>query len=1035
MHFKKKIILSFFLFLLVLISYAQTNETKSISGVIFDKTGELIIGASIKLDGANIGTISDINGKFSLNVPENGKLVISYVGYITQIVSVAGKTTFNIVLEEDSKTLDELVVIGYGLVKKSDLTGSVSKLTSDNAEEKAYSSIEQMMQGRVSGVQITQNTGGLGGGMSFNIRGANSITGSNQPLVVIDGYPVESGIIEINTGSEANFSGDVPSINALASLNPNDIASIEILKDASSTAIYGSRGANGVVMITTKRGKEGKDKIQYSLRTDLSHLPKKIDMLNSMEYMAYSNEAYMDKRDGSVAYDAAAILKNGAYNTNWQDLIYRTGYSQNHQLNLSGGDKKMKYALALGYLSQEGIVKNTSFDRGTIRLNLDREINARLKFSVNVDGSMSMNKAVNQAAKSSDVGASIVSASLRTPPIYAAYNDTESDIAITTGITNPLILITKADDRYRLTQVKVSANADYRFTRSFYFRVRAGLNTTNGLRQYYMPRGTYLGDTRLGYAYEGNIRNIDYLTEYTLNYYKTIKRKHNFGIVSGYTWQSWLNRSDGVSAAGFPNDNFTYYNLSSALTVDKPVNRTTEWSLASFLGRFNYSYDRRYMVTLTARADGATRLAPGHKWDLFPSLALGWNAHNEKFLKNNKTISELKIRTSYGISGNQSIGVGSTLSRYDSGTGVMNQSLVTTYYPANMPNKNLGWENTNQFNTGIDLGLWAGRVTFNADFYYKRTSNLLINLPVPLSTGFTTYTTNSGEVENKGMDFDLGGNILTGKLKWKATGNISFNRNKVLKFDGIMESFMGSGISSVNNQPLNIAKVGYPIGSFFGYRIDGIYQTQEEIDNGPVDPSNPRPGSFKFVDVNQDNKISDDDRDIIGNPYPDYIFGVNNDFSWKNFNLNIFIQGSIGQDVVNVSRYYADALTRNTSSNVRKEAWENRWTGPGTSNTYPVARATAVPFEGRFTNFIVEDASYVRLKSLTLSYNFKPQRIKFIENVSVFATAGNLLTLTKYKGYDPEINSRGTNSLTPGLDLGSIPQFRTYSLGFKVGIE
>lgn len=1034
MHFKKTITLSIFL-LIVLSMFGQTIGTKNVSGIVLDENGESIIGASIKVDNANTGTISDINGKFSLNVLDNCKLVISFVGYSKQVVSVVGKTTFKIVLVEDTKALDELVVVGYGVVKKSDLTGSVSKLTSNNTEEKAYSSIEQMMQGRVSGVQITQNTGALGSGMSFNIRGSNSVTGSNQPLVVIDGYPVESGSIDINTGSEANFAGDVPSLNALSSLNPNDIASIEILKDASSTAIYGSRGANGVVMITTKRGKEGKDKVQYSFRSDMSYLPTTIKMLNSIEYMAYSNEAYLDKKDGSIAYDAAAILKYGVYDSDWQKLIYRTGYSQNHQLNLSGGDKKMKYAMALGFLTQQGIVKNTSFDRGTFRLNLDRDINVRLKFSVNVDGSMSMNKAVNQAATSSDVGASIVSAALRTPPIYAAFNDNESDIAITTGITNPLVLITKADDSQRMSMVKISANADYRFTKYFYFRIRTGINTTNGLRQYYMPRGTYLGDTRLGYAYEGNIHNTSYLTEYTLNFYKTIKQKHNFGIVGGYTWQNWMNRMDGVSAAGFPNDNFSFNNLSSALNVDKPVNRTTEWSLASFLGRFNYSYDKRYLFTLTARADGATRLAIGHKWDLFPSLAVGWNVHNEKFMKNINSISEFKIRMSYGISGNQSIGVGSTPSRYDSGTGVINQSLVTTYYPANMPNKNLGWENTNQFNTGIDLGLWSGRVTFTVDYYYKLTSNLLINLPVPESTGFTSYTTNSGEVENQGVDFDLGANILTGPLKWKATGNISFNQNKVLKFDGIMQNFMGVGISSVNNQPLNIAKVGYPIGSFFGYKIDGIYQTQEEIDKGPTDPTIPRPGSFKFVDLDKDNKITDNDRAIIGNPFPDYIFGLNNDLTWKNFNLNIFVQGSIGQDVVNVSRFYSDALTRNTSSNVRKEAWENRWSGPGTSNNYPVARATAVPFEGRFTDFIVEDASYIRLKSVTLSYNFKPKRIKFVENISVFGTGGNLITLTKYKGYDPEINSRGTNSMTPGLDLGSIPQFRTFSIGFKVGLE
>lgn len=1034
MHFKKKITLLLFFACLQGI-YSQTGNSNVITGTVFDKNGEGIVGASIKLEGSNNGTLTDINGRFTIKAPETGKITISYIGYIKQTVNISGKTSLKIILEEDSKTLDELVVVGYGLIKKSDLTGSVSKLTTDNSEEKAYSSVEQLLQGKTSGVQITQNTGGLGGGMSFNIRGANSITGSNQPLVVIDGYPVESGSVEINTGSDANYSGDVPSTNALASLNPNDIASIEILKDASSTAIYGSRGANGVVMITTKRGKEGRDKIQYSFRTDMSYLPKTIDMLNSIEYMTYSNEAYLDKKDGSVAYDAAAMLKYGVYNTDWQDLIYRTGYSQNHQLNISGGDKKMQYSLAMGYLNQQGIVKNTSFDRGTVRLNLDREINSRLKFSVNIDGSMSMNKAVNQAAKSSDVGASIVSAALRTPPIYAAYNDTEDDIALTTGITNPLILVTRADDKQRLTQIKISANADYRFTKSFYFRFRTGLNSTTGLRQYYMPRGTYLGDTRLGYAYEGNIRNIDYLSEYTLNFYKTIKRKHNIGVVAGYTWQSWLNRSSGISAAGFPNDNFSYFNLNSAMTIDKPVNKTTEWALASFLGRFNYSYDRRYMVTLTARTDGATRLAEGHKWDLFPSLAVGWNAHNEKFLQNSDLISELKVRASVGVSGNQSIGVGSTLSRYDSGTGVINQGIVTAYYPANMSNKNLGWENTTQYNVGTDIGLWAGRVSLTIDYYYKRTSDLLINLPIPESTGYTTYTTNSGEVENQGLDFDLSGTILTGKFKWKASGNISFNRNKVLKFDGVMQSFMGAGISSVNNQPINIAKVGYPIGSFFGYKIDGIYQTQEEIDNGPVDPANPVPGSFKFADTNNDNKITDADRTIIGNPFPDYIFGLNNDFSWKNFNLNVFIQGSMGQDVVNVSRYYSDGLTRGTSSNVRTEAWLNRWTGPGTSNTYPVARANSVPFEGRFTDFIVEDASYVRLKSVTLSYNFKPKNIKFIESVSVFGTGGNLLTLTNYKGYDPEINSRGSNSMTPGLDLGSIPQFRTYSLGFKIGLQ
>lgn len=1035
MHFKKKITLSVFL----LVVLGLSAQTKNITGNVSDANGEAIIGATIILEGASTGTISDINGKFNLNVPENGKLLISFVGYTKQIVPVSGKTNLKIILVEDTKILDELVVVGYGTIKKSDLTGSVTSLKAENTEEKAYSSIEQMMQGRVAGVQIVQNTGALGGGMTFSVRGANSISGDNQPLVVIDGYPVESGTVSVNTGAEATFSGDAPGMNALSMLNPNDIESIEILKDASATAIYGSRGANGVVMVTTKKGKEGRDKVEYSFRTDLSYLPKKLDVLSNDEYLAYSNEAYMDRSDGTYLYDQKSLNLYGGVNTNWQELIFKTGVSTNHQLNLSGGDKKMKYSLALGYLGQEGIVKNTSYDRGTFRLNFSKEVNSKFKFGFNVGGNMSLNKSVNQATTNSDVAASVVNAALRTPPIYEAYDDTSDDIAYVTGITNPLILITKADDQSRSTQIMVSGVADYLFTPNLTFRVRIGANNSSALRQYYMPRGTYLGDIRSGYAYSGNRKNFDYLTEYTLSYNKTINRKHSINAVGGYTWQSWINRTDGVSVSGFPNDNFTYYNLSSGSTLTKPVNTTTEWSLASFLGRINYTYDKRYMVTVTARADGSTRLAKGKKWDLFPSVAAGWNMHNERFMKSQKTINELKLRVSYGQSGNQSIGVGSTLGRYDYTTGVINQGVSTVYYPANMANPNLTWENTEQINAGFDLALWRSRVTFSFDIYSKKTTALLINLPIPASTGFTTYVNNAGDVENKGLEFDLGAKILTGKFQWKANGNISFNRNKILAFDGKMNSFAGIAFGTVNGQPLHIAKIGYPIGSFYGYKISGIYQTQEEVNNGPIGPVNPQPGSFKFVDISgpqgkPDGLISSYDRTIIGNPYPDFIFGITNDFNWRRFSLNVFIQGSIGQDVINTNRFYLDALTKTVGSNVSKVAYDNRWTGPGTSDKYPAARSNTQPFEGLFTDFIVEDGSFVRLKNVTLSYNFDLKRLKLIQALKVFVTGSNLLTLTKYTGYDPEVNSRGENSMTPGVDSGGIPQFRSFSAGFNVNL-
>lgn len=1019
---------------------AQKNGASiELKGKVIDgQNNEPLTGVSVYLTNSKRGTITDIKGEFRLIAIKDDILKISYVGYNDLEIAVTGATP-KIKLQPKDISLDEVVVVGYGVMKKSDLTGSISQLKNEKSTEKAYASIQEMMQGQVSGVQIVQNTGALGGGMTFNIRGANSVTGSNQPLVVIDGYPVESGVFGITTGSDASYTGDTPGMNALSSLNPNDVESIEILKDASATAIYGSRGANGVVMVTTKRGKEGKDRVEYSFRTDMSYVPRKIAVLSTADYLAYSNEASMDKYDGTFSYSNDNIRQYEGIDTNWQDLIFQTGMSQNHQLNISGGDKKMKYALALGYLNQNGVVKSTNYERGTIRLNLDREISWRLKFGININGEMSMNKAVNQSSKFGNVGASVIASALRTQPIYSAYNPDDDEIAIyNSGVTtNPLLLVTKAKDQTRTNQVNVSGFMDFYFTKYLFLRERLGGKTMNALRQYYMPRGTYLGDQYQGFAYYGNVRNSDYLTETTLNFNRTFNKKHSVNAVGGYTWQSWMASTDGINTGGIPNDDITFYNMGTSTTVNKPQTTTTQWSLASVLARFNYVYDKKYLLTVTSRADGSTRLAPGRKWKVFPSVALGWNVHNERFMKRNELFNELKLRASYGVSGNQSIGVGSTLSKYNNTTGVINETVTNVYYPGNMPNPDLGWENTQQFNTGLDLTTFSNRLVFSFNYYNKHTSNLLINLPIPPTTGYEQYASNSGEVENQGFEFDLTTRILTKKLQWKVNGNLSFNRNKVLNFDGTMQSFLGPSFSVVNSQPLHIAQVGYPIGSFYGYVIDGIYQTQEEINSSPVDPANPRPGSFKFVDISgpdgkPDGLISGFDRKIIGSPYPDFIFGVTNDFVWKGFSLNIFIQGSIGQDVINVNRYYLDALTKNTSSNVSVEAFQNRWTGPGTSNVYPVPRAVALPFEGRFTNFIVEDGSFIRLKNVTFAYTFPQKWIKPLANVKLFVTGNNLVTLTKYKGYDPEVNAQGQNSLTPGVDLGTIPQYRTFSAGFNV---
>lgn len=1009
----------------------KTTAVIDIFGKVVDEDNRPLPGATVKVKKENKVAITNSNGEFSIKaIDSDSELEISYVGY--QMLTVKASSDLNTIrLKKNDSKLEEVIVIGYGAVRKSDLTGSVSKILAENVAERPVSSVEQMLQGQVSGVQIIQNTGAPGGGITFNIRGANSISGSNQPLIVIDGYPIESDneAIKMDGGSQSGYLSDLPADNALASLNPNDIASVEILKDASSTAIYGSRGANGVVLITTKRGKAGRDRVEYNYRSDFSQLPKKMDLLNTRDYINYANEGYLNSGKDSL-YSQIEIDEYLKTDVDWQGLIFRTSVNQSHQANVSGGNDKMKYAATLGYLGQEGIVENSKFDRGSIRLNLDREVSKKFKLGLSMSGTMSKNKAAMQASSIDDVSTSIIHGALRSRPLISPY--TAEDELDDSYIGNPLTLVTLAEDINNVTTVLTNLFAEYLIAPGLNFRVNGGVNSIMSQRDFYHPHGTTLGNLSGGYAYRGNSNSFNYLTEYTLNYNKVINQKHRINAVAGYTWQEWKRNTFGINALGFPNDNQLYYNLGSASTISKPTTNTIQWALASFLGRVNYSFDNKYLLTLTGRADGSTRLADGNKWDFFPSVAAGWNLHNEQFMKQFDFLSELKLRASYGLSGNQAIAVGATRASMGTVNSVINQTIQTGFVQSNMANSNLHWERTKQVNLGFDIALFKNKVNFTFDYYKKKTEDLLISLVIPPSNSFTRYNTNSGTIENKGYEFDLNVKIFTGKFKWDASGNLSVNRNKITSL-GSIESFPAPTFGAVGGQSLNIAKVGYPIGAFYGYRITGIYQNQAEIDNGPTDPTLPEPGDFKFKDLNGDGKISAEDREFIGNPRPDFIFGLTNNFSWKGFSLSTFIMGSIGQDVVNANRYYLDALSMNFQSNVSQVAYDNRWTGEGTSNKYPKANARAQAFKSRFADFIVEDASFIRLKNVILSYTFPKKVVPFLDNFKVFASATNLITITNYTGFDPEVNSRGSNSLTIGIDGGSIPQYRTFSVGLGVG--
>ena len=643
---------------------------------------------------------------------------------------------------------------------------------------------------------------------------------------------------------------------------------------------------------------------------------------------------------------------------------------------------------------------------------------------------MSRNKAAMQSSNRDDVSTSVVHGALRSRPMVTPF--TADDEIDQSYLGNPLTLVNLADDQNKVTSVLANLFAEYTILKGFSFRVNGGVNNSASNRDFYHPRGTTLGNLEGGYAYKGNTGSFNYLTEYTLNLNRTFNKKHRFNAVAGYTWQEWNRNSFGLSALNFPNDNQLYYNFAGANSISKPRTSTQQWALSSFLGRLNYSFDNKYLFTFTGRTDGSTRLAQGNKWAFFPSVAAGWNLHNESFIKSLSYISELKLRASYGLSGNQAIAVGATKATLGTTNTVVNESVQTGYVLSNMANDKLHWETTKQTNIGMDLTLFSNKLDFEFNYYKKNSVDLLIALVIPPSNGFTRYNTNLGSVENHGFEFDLGVKPLTGSIKWDISGNLSINRNKIVNL-GSVQSFVGPSFQAVGGQSLHIAQIGNPIGSFYGYRINGIYQNQEEINNGPKDSSTPKPGGFKYTDINGDGNISAEDREIIGNPYPDFIFGLTNNVSWKGLTMSVFVQGSVGQDVINANRFYLDALTRGIQTNVSKEAYDNRWTGEGTSNYYPAPTSSSTPFNSRFTDFIVEDATFVRLKSVTFSYGFPPQAIPHIRTLKLFVSASNLLTLTKYKGYDPEISSKADNSMMPGVDSGSIPQYRTFSAGISVG--
>lgn len=1016
-----------------------------VTGIVLDSYGEPVIGASVIEVGTSNGVITDLEGKFKLSVKTNSRLKVSYIGYET--VEEKAAATMKIILKEDTETLDEVVVVGYGTMKKSDLTGAVSSVSMrDKAASLPVTSADQFLQGRVSGVNISANSGAPGDGMNIQIRGVSTISGSTAPLYVVDGFPIE--------GTTASTGGDMqelnlqPTMNPLASINPNDIESIEILKDASATAIYGSRATNGVVLITTKQGKEGKTQLNYNFRLDVSNVAKKYNLLNAYEYGLFENE--LDRT--SEGYDMQGnvipslveprnseedLERYKIYSTDWQDLIYQTAVSQDHQIGIQGGNQSTQYNITAGYTNQEGIIINTGLERYSFRLNLQSKLSKRLTLKTSNSYSITQQDATSQsqAHSANQMVRRILTTEPTLMPGDVVYEDPNVEYVPS---DNPYKMATELKDRLNQRFLIMNASLSYDLGKGFSLKESGSYNYTLGSRYTYYPIGTNAGNTYHGTAFRAENGKENIVLESLVNYNADINKKHRIDAVLGYTYEDRMNKVLSMQVGDFSNNDLLYNSIGSATNVVSKFSSVIHTKMSSFIGRVNYSFKDRYVLTATGRYDGSSLLASGNQWKFFPSLAFAWRLNQEKFMSGLKNISNAKLRISYGSTGNQNINYGSAFSIMQHTRAYVGGGVVHAYVPNTLGNSHLGWENTDTYNFGIDLGFIDNRARLSVDYYIRETKNMLMNFGLPPSSGYGSIPYNMGALQNKGMEFDLGVDVLNGPVKWTVGANIYFNRNKVKDLSGnelLGQVYLAGG--GALNSAIHITKEGYPVGSFYGYVVDGVYQNADEVADAPIDTPKATPGSLKYKDISgpdgtPDGKITSDDMTIIGNAEAKFNYGITSDLSWKGLSLSMVFTGRQGGQIANLNRYFLDSFT-DTSDNIRQEAWNGRWTGEGTSNFYPAVDGSNGSFYAtkRFSNFLLEDASYFRLKNMTLAYQFDVKKLKWIKNMKLYFTATNLFTITDYTGYDPEV-SITAGAMSPNVDYAAYPSSRTYSFGLNL---
>jgi len=1029
---------------LICTSVAFSQQT--VTGIIRDNNGELVIGANVLVKGTPVSAISDSDGKFFIEV-SNSKAVleISFMGFISQEIPVGNQKNFQITLQEDLRRLGEVVVVGYGTVKKSDLTGSVSSIKSDDLKKMPMTSFDQGIQGHAAGVQVTNLSGAPGGQVSIRVRGGNSLSSSNEPLYVIDGFPIAAGNMAsgYSTSSLAN--------NPLATINPSDIESIEILKDASAAAIYGSRGANGVVLITTKRGKAGKTKVTYDGYLGTQSVAKRLDFMNGEEYATMANVAMANAGLAPIYGGANDKWKDPSYyrdhSTDWQSLIFRNALIHNHQLSISGGSENTQYSLSGNFFNQVGVVLGSELNRGSLRAIIDSKVSSWIKVGASLTASRTFTDLV--ASEGDGGGNGVISGAITIPPTMPVYNDdgtfttlNQTPYGVTVG--NPYAFALLKKDQSTID--RLMANVDIKFDLSMLLKglnlqIRGGTDYSDAFRDIYYPSGTYSGQSVNGLASKSWYRITSYLNENLLSYNAKFG-KHSVNAVGGLTLQSFSYINGQASVSGFVNDILEDNNMGSGTTaVGIPSSGKSSATLASWLGRVNYNYDDRYLLTLTGRADGSSRFGANNKWGFFPSFAAAWRISEEQFMKDVNWVSNLKFRASYGITGNQGFGSYASLASLAAYSYNFGGAKVTGFAPNKIPNSSLKWETTSTLDFGLDLGFLQNRLNFTADYYYKKTKDLLWNVTIPLSSGFSSIFSNHGTLENYGIELGLTYDLITsnqrGAFTWSTGLMYSMNRNKVLSMPGVTPG-RTAGLSGHLKLDGSWLEEGYPVGIWKYYIYDGVYQNQAMLDETivnskgetvkkyPTSLTTDGLGSPKFKDLNQDGKIDMNDWAVIGNPNPDFIFSWTNTFNYKNFDLSVFINGSYGNDILDLTRGESAQITPFAS---QRRSMLNYWTQANTNTDIPAPRQSPHPYLV-LSSWMIEDGSYVRLKNIVLGYRFPIK--KYIESLRFYVSAQNLLTITNYTGFDPEVNSQGQSNLQLGVDYNAYPSSRMFTAGINI---